>query len=111
MAQVSVFTEREKQVLQQASYNYNIIHEINIMSFAQFEYEKMSPFFQNFLKGIPEEAKASAIDEWRRVRGYAEAKCVVYMLAQDITIEKRWEERSGVIPCGPIFHEDNLIAF
>ncbi|CAG7555923.1 unnamed protein product [Fusarium equiseti] len=111
MPHTNVFTDFEEQVMSAGRNSESIVQKLKTITFEEFEYLSMFQFFEEFIVSLPGKPTSSAMERFRRMMNFANAKVVVYQLRAEIKIAEDWEQRRRVVtPSGHVFHGDDLIA-
>ncbi|KAJ4122694.1 hypothetical protein NW768_010131 [Fusarium equiseti] len=111
MPYTNVFTDFEEDVMFAGRNCETVIKKLQQLKFEEFEYLLRYQFFQNFILSLPGKPTLSAVERFRRLKNFANAKAVVYKLREEIKISDDWEERRIMVtPSGYVFHGDDLIA-
>ena len=86
MERASVFADIEQRVMKRGTFNYSIVHTIDIMSLEQFEHERKFKFFRTFLEDISGQTNVSTYREWQQAKKFAKIECAECKREQEVSV-------------------------
>lgn len=85
MPHTNVFTDFEEEVMFAGRNCETVVKKIQQVTFEEFEDLSQFRFFQNFILSLPGKPTFSAMERFRRLKKFANAKVVVYQLRAEVS--------------------------